>query len=83
MTKFDKGFDAFEKKDYTTAFAEWASLAKQGFRWAKHNVAVMHFSGWGVEVNMPLAKKLFDELKGQVGAEYTYVSLDIIDPRKK
>lgn len=45
---FQKGLDAFNKKDYATALREWTPLAKQGNANAQHNLGVMYRDGRGV-----------------------------------
>ncbi len=43
--------EAYEKKDYLTAFKEYQALAKLGHHEAQHNLAVMYYLGQGTEKN--------------------------------
>ena len=45
---FQKGFDAWERGDYTTALREWTPLAEQGFAKSQYNLGVMYAKGQGV-----------------------------------
>jgi len=45
---FDKGWDAYEAGDYTTALKEWRPLAEQGFASAQYNMGQMYRLGHGV-----------------------------------
>ena len=45
---FQKGLDAFNKKDYATALREWKPLAEQGHTMAQSNLGLMYDKGQGV-----------------------------------
>ncbi len=56
---FDKGFDAYEKGDYETAFAEFHLLAEQGDEIAQYNLGLMYKNGEGVPRDYRQALKWF------------------------
>ena len=45
---FQKGLDAYDRGDYTTALGEWTPLAEQGNTYAPGNLGVMYAKGQGV-----------------------------------
>ena len=45
---FDEAFDAYSRKDYTTAFREFSLLAEQGEAGAQLILGVMYENGHGV-----------------------------------
>jgi len=45
---FQKGFDAYERGDYTTALREWTPLAEQGDADAQYVLGLMYHNGLGV-----------------------------------
>ena len=45
---YQKGLDAWYKKDYATALREWKPLAEQGVAFAQYNLGVMYANGQGV-----------------------------------
>ena len=45
---FNKGFDAYNDGDYSTAIKEWRPLAEQGVVVVQYNLGVMHEIGQGV-----------------------------------
>ena len=45
---FQKGLDAYKKKDYATALREWKPLAEQGNGEAQYNLGVMYYRGQDV-----------------------------------
>ena len=45
---FQDGFDAYDRKDYKTAYKLWLPLAEQGHAKAQHNLGVMYGNGQGV-----------------------------------
>ena len=45
---FQKGLDAYNKRDYATALREWTPLAEQGLADAQYNLGVMYRDGQGV-----------------------------------
>ncbi len=91
MNDLDKGFNAFDKQDYSTAFAEWNPLAKQGVAWARHNVANFYLKGWVVGRDVEHGLKEMASVSGEIsdlvqiaipgGDVLNYIS--IVDPRKK
>ncbi len=82
--EFDKGFEAYYRGDYETALAEWVPLAEQGVLWAKHNIALMYYNGWGVPQDIGIAKRLFDESGSQkLPNGMTFTIMEIEDPREK
>lgn len=56
---FQKGFDAFQKGDYATAFKEFTPLAEQGKTDAQYNLGLMHYRGLGVPQDLKVALKWF------------------------
>ena len=45
---FQKGWDAYNEKDYTTALQEWSPLAEQENASAQYNLGLMYYNGQGV-----------------------------------
>ena len=45
---YQKGLDAYNKKDYATALRVWTPLAEQGNARAQFNLGVMYHNGQGV-----------------------------------
>ena len=56
---FQKGLDAVQRGDYTTALREWKPLAKQGVAFAQYNLGVMYANGQGVPQNYKTAVKWY------------------------
>ena len=56
---FQKGFDAYIKKDYLTALREFEPLVKQGHIQAQHSLGVMSYKGYGLPKNDQAAVKWF------------------------
>ena len=45
---FEKGLEAYKKKDYRTALSEFRLLAEQGVAQAQNNLGLMYTKGLGV-----------------------------------
>ena len=56
---FQKGWNAYTKKDYATALREWKPLAEQGNASAQYNLGVMYDKGKGVPENDKTALKWY------------------------
>jgi len=56
---FQKGLDAYNKKDYATALREWKPLAEQGYASAQNNLGQMYRRGQGVSQNHKTAMKWY------------------------
>ena len=56
---FQKGLDASQKGDYSTAIKEWTPLAKQGDADAQYALGAMYFAGYGVSQNYHTAVKWY------------------------
>jgi S1-C subfamily serine protease len=56
---FQKGKDAYEKKDYATALREWRPLAEQGKADAQYGLAGLYQLGKGVPENIKTALKWY------------------------
>ena len=56
---FQKGLDAVQRGDYTTALREWKPLAEQGVAFAQYNLGVMYANGQGVPQNYKTAVKWY------------------------
>lgn len=69
---FERGFKAYEKKDYTTALNEWRPLAEQGDAYAQINLGVMYKEGQGVTQDYTEAVKWFRlaAAQGVAGAQH-------------
>jgi len=52
---FQKGWDAYDKKDYATALNEWRPLAEQGNSDAQFSLGLMFELGFGVDKNLKIA----------------------------
>ena len=48
---FQKGMDAAQRGDYTTALREWTPLAEQGHDSVQYNLGMMYAAGRGVPQN--------------------------------
>lgn len=57
--EFQKGLDAYHRKDYATAFKEWMSLADSGKARAQNAVGMLYEDGEGVEQDYKEALKWF------------------------
>jgi len=58
-TSFNKGEDAYDSGDYTTALRSWLPLAKLGDVVAQHNLGVMYENGEGVRLDYTEALKWY------------------------
>ncbi len=56
---YQKGFVAYEKKDYATALREWTPLAEQGDAKAQFNLGLMYHEGRGVPQDYETALKWY------------------------
>jgi TPR repeat protein len=56
---FEKGFAAFEKKDYAASLREWRFLASQGHAYAQYNLGLMYYKGQGVTQDYKEAARLW------------------------
>ena len=56
---FQKGLDAAQRGDYTTALKEWTSLAEQGDAKAQFNLGIMYERGQGVLQDYKTAVKWY------------------------
>ena len=70
---FQKGLDAYNKKDYATALREWKPLAKQEHALAQHNLGVMYAKGQGVPRNYKIAVTWYTLAaeNGDISAQYS------------
>jgi TPR repeat protein len=50
-TNMEKARQAYEKKDYATAFPLYVKLANKGDAYAQVQIGAMHFNGWGTKAN--------------------------------
>ena len=64
---YQDGWDAYERKDYKTAYKLWLPLAEQGDVEAQYNLGVMYYKGEGVSKDYKEAVKWF-----RLSAEKTY-----------
>ena len=77
---FQKGLDAVQRGDYTTALREWKPLAEQGVAFAQYNLGVMYANGQGVPQNYKTAVKWYRlaaeqgdaDAQGNLGASYAF-----------
>ena len=69
---FQKGLDAYNKKDYATALREWEPLAQQGNADAQYNLGVMYEKGLGVPQDNKTAMKWYrlSAEQGHAGAQF-------------
>lgn len=68
---FQKGVEAYQKKDYATALDEWRPLAEQGNAYAQSNLGVMYDEGRGVPQDYKEAVKWYRlaAAQGYAGAQ--------------
>ena len=57
---FQKGVDAYDRRDYATALREWKPLAEQGNADAQNNLGVIYNNGWGVLLDFVRAHMWFN-----------------------
>ena len=69
---FQKGVNAYESGDYTTALKEFAALAEQGDADAQFNLALMYEKGKGVPQDYKQAVKWYTKAAEQGDAEAQY-----------
>ena len=69
---FQKGIDAAQRGDYTTALKEWTSLAEQGDAKAQFNLGIMYERGQGVLQDYKTAVKwyILSAEQGYAKAQY-------------
>ncbi len=74
---YEEGLDAAFRGDYQTAFREFSLAAETGLDVAQYNLAILYFTGQGVDQNLPLAFKWTEEaaLQGHIGAQANLGSL--------
>ena len=56
---YKDGKDAYERKDYKTAYKLWLPLAEQGNATAQYNLGVMYYNGQGVPQDYKEAVRLY------------------------
>ncbi len=94
ISEFEKGYEAYQKKDYKTTLAIWEPLVQKNVAWAIENVALLYATGHGVKynaANTAYANKLF-AIVGKEGGEMVKVDAsgngnvrvyyELADPRK-
>lgn len=69
---FQKGLEAYDAGDYTTALSEWSELAEQGNATAQVILGVMHYEGKGVTQAYKEAVKWFRKSAEQGDARAQY-----------
>ena len=72
---FQKGLDAVQRGDYTTALREWNPLAEQGVAFAQFNLGVMYANGLGVPQNY---NATYQAHSSTAGFEISYKKTKII-----
>ena len=70
---FDKGLDAFDRQDYTTAFEHFKDPAEQGNVYAQSYLGNMYANGQGVVKNEQIAVEWFQKAAEQDSAEAQYI----------
>ena len=70
--KADAGKQAFQNKDYATAYREWKPLADKGDANAQFNLGVMFAWGLGVEQDVNEAMRLYHLAADQGNAQAEY-----------
>jgi len=74
---FQDGVDAYERKDYKTAYKLWLPLAEQGFAQAQFNLGVMYDKGLGVPQDYKEAVKWY-RLSAEQGEAYAQFNLGVL-----
>ena len=74
--KFQKGLDAYKKKNYATALREWKPIAEQGFAPAQYNLGIMYANGRGVPQDYKTAVKWY-RLAAEQGRTSAQASLGV------
>ena len=62
---FERGEDAYQRKDYATALALWLPLAEQKHSLAQYNIAYMYQKGLGTAANEAAACTWFSQAAAQ------------------
>ena len=62
---FERGEDAYQRKDYATALAIWLPLAEQRHSLAQYNIAYMYKKGLGTAANDAAACTWFSQAAAQ------------------
>jgi TPR repeat protein len=70
---FDKGREAYERKDYASALREWRPLAERGDARSQLNIGTMYQSGKGVPTNYARAALWHHQaaMQGEAEAQYS------------
>jgi TPR repeat protein len=74
---FQKGADAWKKRDHATALREWKPLAEQGHAGAQVGLGVMYESRKGIPQNDKTAEKWW-RLAAEQGLAYAQTNLDFM-----
>jgi hypothetical protein len=74
---FQDGFDAYDRKDYKTAYKLWLPLAEQGHAKAQHNLGVMYGNGQGVPQDYKEAVRLY-RLSAEQGFAQAQLNLGVM-----
>lgn len=74
---FQKGWDAYQKRDYATALNEWRLLAKQGDATAQFFLGSMYDDGQGVIQDYKAAIKWY-KLAAEQGHDYAQLRLGLM-----
>ena len=69
---FRKGYNAYLRGDYATAFKEWEPLAHQGYKQAQTNLGTLYSHAKGVDRNYPLAAFWYRRAAAQGSARAMY-----------
>ena len=77
---FQDGFDAYDRKDYKTAYKLWLPLAEQGYANAQHNLGVMYAIGQGVPQDYVLAHMWWN-LSGSNGFKDAVTNRNIVEKK--
>ena len=57
---YQKGADAYGKKDYATAIEQWTIVAEQGDAVAQFNLGTMYYRGIGTPKNLKMAANWYN-----------------------
>ena len=77
---FQDGFDAYDRKDYKTAYKLWLPLAEQGNAKAQYNLGVMYGKGQGVPQDYKEAVKWWN-LSGSNGFKDAVTNRNIVEKK--
>ena len=74
---YEDGLDAAFRGDYQTAFREFSDAAESGLDVAQYNLAILYFTGQGVDQDLALALKWTEAaaIQGHLGAQANLGSL--------